>query len=175
MRALMLDECHLLWGNLLGYIWGKTTERIEVPMLNSRTRQTYYGAVDYWTGEVVVKALPKGNSQHTITFLKALLQQSPNQRLLLFWDGAKYHRSEALRAFLEQINGDKPEAQWQIRCICFAPYAPEQNPIEDIGLQAKTYLRQHYYRCETFAQVKQLFVKFLQDTVFDFPKLYRYG
>lgn len=127
------------------------------------------------TGEVVVKALPKGNSQHTITFLKALLKQSPHQRLLLFWDGAKYHRSEAVRAFLEQINGDKPEAQWRIRCICFAPYAPEQNPIEDIWLQAKTYLRQHYYRCETFAQVKQMFVKFLQDSVFDFPKLYRYG
>jgi transposase len=64
---------------------------------------------------------------------------------------------------------------WQIHCIGFAPHAPEQNPIEDIWLQAKTLLRQRYYRCETFAQVKQMVVKFLQDTVFDFPKLYRYG
>jgi DDE superfamily endonuclease len=75
MRALMLDECHLLWGNILGYVWGKTSERIEVPILNTRTRQTYYGAVDYLTGEVFVKGLPKGNSEHTITFLKALLKQ----------------------------------------------------------------------------------------------------
>jgi transposase len=175
MRALMLDECHLLWGNILGYVWGKTSERIEVPILNTRTRQTYYGAVDYLTGEVFVKGLPKGNSEHTITFLKALLKQYPNQRLLLFWDGATYHCSEELRAFLKQLNGGKPESEWQIHCICFAPNAPEQNPIEDIWLQAKTYLRQRYYRCETFAQVKQMFVKFLQDTGFDFPKLYRYG
>lgn len=175
MRALMLDECHLLWGNILGYVWGKTTERVEVPMLNSRTRQTYYGAVDYLTGQVFVKALPQGNSAHTITFLKALLKEYPNQRLLLFWDGAKYHCSEELRLFLEQINGGKPEAEWQIRCILFAPNAPEQNPIEDIWLQAKNHLRQCYYRCHTFTQVKQLFVKFLHDTVFDFPKLYRYG
>ncbi|MBW4539458.1 MAG: transposase [Myxacorys chilensis ATA2-1-KO14] len=31
-----------------------------------------------------------------------------------------------------------------IYCICFAPNAPEQNPIEDVWLQAKNYLRQRY-------------------------------
>jgi len=152
----MVDECHLLWGDVTGYVWGKTKERIEIPILNARTRQTYYGAVDYLTGEVLVKGLPKGNSEHTVTFLNYLQHQSPNQQLVLIWDGASYHRSEELRAYLNQVNADKPEAEWQIRCIAFAPNAPEQNPIEDIWLQAKTYLRQHYYRCETFAQVKQL-------------------
>jgi hypothetical protein len=37
------DECHLLWGDLCGYVWGKTSERIEVPMTNERQKQTYYG------------------------------------------------------------------------------------------------------------------------------------
>jgi hypothetical protein len=46
---------------------------------------------------------------------------------------------------------------------------------EDIWLQAKTYIRQQYYRCETFAQVKQLFVQFLERYEFSFPKLRRYG
>lgn len=175
MRVLMVDECHLLWGDVTGYVWGKTKERTEIPILNARTRQTYYGAVDYLTGEVLVKGLPKGNSEHTVTFLNYLQQQSPNQQLVLIWDGASYHRSEELRTYLNQVNADKPEAEWQIRCIAFAPNAPEQNPIEDIWLQAKTYLRQHYYRCETFAQVKQLFVQFLESYTFDFPKLRRYG
>jgi len=107
--------------------------------------------------------------------LRERQHQSPNQQLVLIWDGASYHRSEELRAYLNQVNADKPEAEWQIRCIAFAPNAPEQNPIEDIWLQAKTYLRQHYYRCETFAQVKQLFVQFLESYTFDFPKLRRYG
>jgi transposase len=75
--------------------------------------------------------------------------------LAIFWDGAKSPRSEAVRVYLEQVNDDKPEAEWQIHCMCFAPNAPEQNPIEDIWLQAKTYLRQQYYKCNTFAQVKQ--------------------
>ena len=128
MRVLMVDECHLLWGDITGYVWGKTNERIEIPVLNTRTRQTYYRTVDYLPGEVLVKGLAKGNSEHTITFVRYLQQQSPNQKLVLIWDGAKYHRSEELRTYLSQVNGDKPEAEWQIRCLCFAPNAPEQNP-----------------------------------------------
>jgi transposase len=155
LRILMLDECHLLWGDIVGYVWGKTQERIEIPVLNTRERQTYYGAVDYLNGEVFVQGLPQGNSEHTVAFLQWLQPQVPNERLAIFWDGAKSPRSEAVRVYLEQVNDDKPEAEWQIHCMCFAPNAPEQNPIEDIWLQAKTYLRQRYYKCNTFAQVKQ--------------------
>lgn len=36
----MIDECHLLWGDVCGYVWGKTNKRIEVPMTNPRERQT---------------------------------------------------------------------------------------------------------------------------------------
>jgi len=27
--VFMIDECHLLWGDLLGYVWGKTDIRVE--------------------------------------------------------------------------------------------------------------------------------------------------
>ena len=36
----MIDECHLLWGDVCGYVWGKTNKRIEVPMTNQRERQS---------------------------------------------------------------------------------------------------------------------------------------
>jgi putative transposase len=45
----MIDECHLLWGDVCGYVWGKTNKRIEVPMTNQRERQTYFGAINYQT------------------------------------------------------------------------------------------------------------------------------
>jgi transposase len=131
--------------------------------------------VDYLNGDGVVKGLPHGNSQQTVTFLQWLQQQFPNEQLAIFWDGASYHRSEDVRAYLQRVNDGQPESEWRIHCICFAPNAPDQNPIEDIWLQAKTDIRQRYYQCDTFAQVKQLFVQFLQNTEFDFPKLYRYG
>ena len=45
----LIDECHLLWGDICGYLWGKRNERIEIPLVNQREKQTYYGAVNYLT------------------------------------------------------------------------------------------------------------------------------
>jgi hypothetical protein len=39
-----------MWGDLSGYVWGKTDSEIAVPVVNERNKQTYYGAVDYITG-----------------------------------------------------------------------------------------------------------------------------
>ena len=30
--VLVEDECHFLWKDALGYVWGKKSKRIEVPM-----------------------------------------------------------------------------------------------------------------------------------------------
>jgi len=64
----MEDECHLLWGDTLGYVWGKKNERIELPITNERTRQTYYGAIDIHTREFVLSAFDKANGDHTVAF-----------------------------------------------------------------------------------------------------------
>ncbi len=93
---------------------GKTNERIEVDMTNYRNKQTYFGAVDYHSGEFLIKAYPKGNSDLKIEFLKYLLTQSPGQRLVIICSGATYHRSEQMQQYLEQVNADKPESDWQL-------------------------------------------------------------
>ncbi len=41
--VLLIDECHLMWGDLSGYVWGKTDQEITVPVINERHKQTYYG------------------------------------------------------------------------------------------------------------------------------------
>ncbi|BAZ22241.1 transposase [Kalymmatonema gypsitolerans NIES-4073] len=105
-----------MWGDAIGYVWGKTDSEIAVPVVNERDKQTYYGAVDYMTGEFLLKAYDAGNSDSTIDYLRYLLTQSPNQKLLIFWDGATYHRSKELRGFLDEINQGLPTNQWQIYC-----------------------------------------------------------
>ena len=136
LRVLLIDECHLLWGDLTGYVWGKTDQEIAIGIVNERDKQTYYGAVDYLDGNLLLKAYNAGNSSNTIDYLRYLLDSSPNQRLLLLWDGASYHRSHLVQKFLGEINQDLPPEQWKITCIRFAPNCPSQNPIEDIWLQA---------------------------------------
>jgi hypothetical protein len=33
-----------MWGDLSGYVWGKTDQEITVSVVNEREKQTYYGA-----------------------------------------------------------------------------------------------------------------------------------
>ena len=175
LRVLFVDESHLLSGDLQGYVWGRTDERIEVPIVNERDRQTYYGALDMISKRLVVEAHAKGDTTETIAYLKLLQTQFPNQRLLILWDGASYHRSHALRAFLAEVNLGLAPDEWKLHCVQFAPNDPRQNPIEDAWLQAKTWLRRMSGLKPCFSALKALFERFFTLDIFDFPKLHMHG
>ena len=55
----MVNECHLLWGDLLSSSWGRTDKRIEISLKNEIERETYYGALDHQTKEFIVQELKK--------------------------------------------------------------------------------------------------------------------
>ncbi|NJM97129.1 MAG: IS630 family transposase, partial [Phormidesmis sp. RL_2_1] len=54
VRVLFMDECHLMAGDLEGYIWGRRGQRVEVPIVNEREPQTDYGAIDLSSQRVFV-------------------------------------------------------------------------------------------------------------------------
>ena len=175
LSVFIIDECHLLWGDVCGYVWGKTNTRVEVPMTNQRFKQTYFGALDYQTKKFLIKPYPKANSENTVDFLKYLQQQKPGQRIAVIWEGASYHKYEKMRDYLLEVNSELSQENWQVTCILLAPNAPEQNPVEDIWLVAKNSVRENYYICKYFKEVKGLFVQAIEGKVFDFSKVYQYG
>ncbi len=175
MIILFIDECHLLWGDLCGYVWGKSNSRIEIPIKNEKQRQSYYGAINYKTGKVILKEYPQGNTENTINFVKELRERLSEKKLVIIWDGATYHYSQEWKEYLEEVNQGKPQEEWLIRCIRLAPYAPEQNPIEDVWLQGKEILRKYWNLCKSFRVVKWLFKWAITQDLFDFPKLKMYG
>ncbi len=154
MVILMQDECHLLWGDTLGYVWGKTNEKVAIPILNKRERQTYYGAVKFLTGEFHIAPYNKGNGGNTVHYVKTIQKVFKNKKIMLIWDGASYHRYSAMKEYLQQINKDLPPEEWTTTCVLFAPNAPEQNPVEDIWLQGKTYLRKYFQITKHFLLLK---------------------
>lgn len=170
----MEDECHLLWGDTLGYVWGKRNEKISVSVLNERERQTYYGAVNCFTGDFHVLPFSAGNGENTVEYVKYLQSVLKNKKIMLIWDGASYHRYSAMQEYLKIINKDLAPENWQITCVLFAPNAPEQNPVEDIWLKAKSYIRKFFIENKTFAQVKKAFFTFLSSNKFIFPKMQMY-
>jgi transposase len=173
--VFMVDECHLLWGDICGYVWGKTSERVTIPVLNEREKQTYYGALDYKTKEFLIYTATKGDSENTIHFLEYLRSQRPEANLLIIWDGASYHRSQTIKDYLESLNSQRLPEDWLVTCERFAPNAPQQNPVEDIWLQAKRLIREFYFFCHSFSVVKSLFELSVHCQIFDFPKLHEYG
>lgn len=173
--VFMIDECHLLWGDINGYVWGQTNERISIPVVNARYKQTYFGALDYKTKEFITYEAKKGDSENTINFLEYLKSKRPEAKLLIIWDGASYHRSQQIQNYLDSLNRELEAEQWLVTCERFAPNAPQQNPVEDIWLQAKRFIREFYFFCHSFSVVKGLFELAIDGQIFDFPKLDEYG
>ena len=173
--VLFVDECHLVWGDICGYVWGKTSSRVEVPIKNEKQRQSYYGAINYRTGKVTIKEYPQGNTENTIKFVKYLIEQNKGAKLVIIWDGATYHYSQGFREYLKTVNQGRTEEEWLIKCIKLAPNAPEQNPIEDVWLQGKEMLRKYWNLCKNFRIVKWLFEWTISQDLFSFSKLSMYG
>lgn len=156
-------------------MWRQTSERVEILIANERERQTYYGTINYQTKQFFVQEYDQGNSENTVKFLKYLRELNPESKVLIIWDGASYHKSRKLKEYLGQVNlGLEPE-EYEINCVLLAPNAPEQNPVEDIWLQAKNYLRKFGYKLKSFALVKWFFSSIIKGEFFDFPKLDKDG
>lgn len=118
--VFMVDECHLLWGDIEGYVWGKKSERVSIPIVNQRERQTYFGGLDYKTKEFLIYPAQKGDSENTINFLNLLRSQRPGSKLLIVWDGASYHCSQAIKDYLESLNNGLNKEEWLITACKFA-------------------------------------------------------
>lgn len=142
---------------------------------NGRQRQTYYGALDIGKGTFLMQAYPKANAHHTVDFIRYLQQRRPGQKLLIFWDGVSYHHQQAMRTFLETTQADLPPGEWKIDCTRLAPYTPQENPVEDLWLKGKTFVRTHALWTTCFEQIKDLFVKGIRQKKYgQFPKLMQY-
>ena len=168
--VLLEDECHLQWGDACGLVWGKRNKPIDVSISNKHLRQTYYGAINLYTHEFHLKEYDAGNGDNTVSYLKWLELLYPGAKLWIIWDGASYHRFGQMREYLAELNCGLPEEQWQVSCILFASNAPEQNPVEDIWLKGKNWLRKCFTLNKTFTQVKQCFVDYLKDKLFHSAK-----
>jgi transposase len=170
----MADECHLLAGNASGYGWGRKSERLTVQVANPKERQSYFGALDAKSGELLLSEVEYANSDTTVEFLETLQEHYSGKQLWVIWDNASYHKSETVRLYLQKVNGQLPHKDWPLTLFNFAPNAPEQNPIEAVWLQGKTQIRrQTGLNC--FQQVKQFFVDTITENTYSFDKLKWYG
>ena len=172
--VVVADECHLLAGDACGYGWGRKSERLTVQVANPKERQSYFGALDAKSGEVVLSQADYANSDATVSFLETLQKHYTGKQLWVIWDNASYHKSETVRQYLQKVNGQLPEKDRPLTLLHFAPNAPEQNPIEAVWLQGKTQIRKQD-GLDCFQKVKQFFVDTVTENTYSFDKFKWYG
>ena len=130
----------------------------------------YYGALNLYNQEFILTPYARGNGVSTVAFIEYLQALHPNKKVILIWDRASYHCSEAVQTYLTEVNQGLEEKDWKVTCLLFAPNAPDQNPVEDSWLQGKNFLRRHFYENKTFQQVKRSFLNFLNKKAFNLKK-----
>jgi transposase len=118
-----LDEAHLHQDTDLGYGWCARGERLWVascsPGLSAKV--SFYGLYLYNEGEVRLWPYARANGEHTIEVLRRLRAEVSDRKIILLWDGAPYHRAQAVRAEASDLN---------IALVPLPSYSPDLMPVE---------------------------------------------
>jgi transposase len=118
-----LDEAHIHQDADLGYGWAQRGERFWVasssPGLSARV--SFYGLYLYNEGQVRLWPYPRANGDHTIAVLRRLRAAFPHEALIVLWDGAPYHRAQAVREVARTLD---------IELMPLPGYSPDLMPVE---------------------------------------------
>jgi transposase len=156
--ALLLfgDEASFPQWGTLSYTWARRGCQPKVPTSGKRKGYKVLGLIDYFSGRFFYQGQEgRLNTSSYLAFLTRVLAQT-SQPIVLIQDGARYHTSQAAKAFF---------AQQAARLTVFQlpSYSPDYNPIEKLWKkvnQQETHL--HYF--PTFEalteRVEQALLKF---------------
>src|SRR3954454_23961962 len=121
--VVYVDEAHIHQDADLGYGWAKRGERFLVasrsPGLSARV--SFYGLYPYNEGQVRLWPFPRANGGHTVAVLRRLRAEWLDRKLLVLWDGAPYHRAQAVREAARALD---------IRLMPLPGYSPDLMPVE---------------------------------------------
>lgn len=138
--------------------------RGKAPIIQAKRKgesQNFYGALNMKTGKCAALAVNRQNSRTTIKFLKKLLKIYQGKKIFLIWDGAGWHKSKEIRAWLSTIN----KGETRLELFNFPPYAPEFNPQEHIWKALRQNIT-HNRLEKDFAVLIKDCLKFLKKTDF---------
>ena len=118
-----LDEAHIHQEAGLGYGWSERGRRFWVASHSPRLadRLSFYGLYLYNEGDVRLWPYARADGENTIDVLRRLRAEWPDQRLILVWDGAPYHRARTVR---------EAAASLRIELVPLPGYSPDLMPVE---------------------------------------------
>jgi transposase len=127
---LFMDESSVQSQPNVKRTWAQRGSRPEIRAKARRDKLTIISAVRM-NGELFFSVHGHNlEGKDTIHFLRKLMREETNGKLLIVWDNASIHKSRDVKRFLERRRG-------RIITRLFPPYAPELNPDESVWNLAK--------------------------------------
>ena len=121
---VFMDEAHIHLDTDEGYGWSIKGERFWISSCSPGLKKvSFYGIYLYNLGEVRIWPYDRGNGDNTIDVLKRLRDEFPNRPMTVIWDGAPYHRSQAV------FDG---AAELTIHIQQLPAYSPDFMPVEHL-------------------------------------------
>lgn len=160
--VLVEDEMVLSSQTTFQKIWLPQGEYPKIEVSNTKTNRSFYGFLNIKTGRAHAYKKERQNMFITVECLKALRKCYRKKRLLLFWDGAGWHRGSAVQKFIEK---DK-----NIAIIYFPPYSPEENPQEHVWKAARSNITHNRF-IKNIDLVANEFVTYINNTIFNYALL----
>lgn len=112
-------------------MWYPRGQQPEIRIEQKKQAKSYYGALNVKSGKCHLREFDRQISANTVKFLEGLEKTYKGKRVLLFWDGAPWHRGE-VKNYLKRKG-----KQWWIQIEYFPPYWPKLNPQEKVWKEAK--------------------------------------
>ncbi len=127
---LCADEMVLSTRTTFQKIWLKKGDYPRIEVSNTKRNKSLYGFLNIKTGQEHAFIREWQNMHITTEVLKEIRTIYLNQKILLLWDGAGWHRGSVVQDFIKEDGN--------IETIYFPPYSPEENPQEHVWKKGRS-------------------------------------
>jgi putative transposase len=117
------DEFTISWLPTLHKMWSPVGQQIMIRTPWVKRKRFGLGAVNYHTGETVVKIEKRKRRKEIAAFLQMLVDKHPGQVVYVAWDNVNTH-------FKEEVEQVVEKAQDRLRLLFLPTYSPWLNPSE---------------------------------------------
>lgn len=160
--VLTADEMSLSTQTTVQKIWLPQGEYPKIEVATKRDSRSIYGFLNVKDGTECAFKTKWQNMYITYDVLGELRKVYPNQKLLIFWDKAPWHKGSKARQFIKDDG--------EIETFDFPRAAPEENPQEHVWKSGRSKITHNEF-IDDIDQATDKFVAYLNETNFSYSFL----
>lgn len=155
------DETRMQLTAITRRAWLRKGEKTVMKVTKSDDYQNYLGFLNQRTFKCHVLEIAWGKAAEIIRATTQFLKLYPHKKICLIWDNATHHKGKLFREALARGG-----SLARVHLIALPPYAPDQNPIEQVWKTTKDKLSN--YQDKDFEETKKKFMRLTNNQIFKY-------